>query len=292
MKNQNLSTAGWSEYELIDSGENMKLERYGNVIIARPETQALWAKQKPELWNDAHAEFSWSTNKGEWNILKPLPEPWLVSWNELSFIAKLTSFKHTGIFPEQVLNWDWTTEKIKNLQAAGIENPTMLNLFGYTGIATIAAAKAGAKVTHVDASKQSIQWAKDNAAASKIPDDSIRWLIDDALAFAKREARRGNKYEGIVLDPPAFGRGSKGEVWHIEENMPELMLVVREILSDAPGSFLILNGYAAGYTAQSFLQLVESTFGKTPATEYGELQIEEKDSDRLVSSGIYVRFTR
>ncbi|HEX7651622.1 MAG TPA: class I SAM-dependent methyltransferase [Candidatus Paceibacterota bacterium] len=290
--NTNISTNDWSDYELLDSGENMKLERYGIVVVARPETQAIWKKRKPELWSTAVAEFSWSENKGSWQTHGPMPNPWPVQWYSATALARLTPFKHVGVFPEQAPNWAWTGEKIAALRASGTESPSVLNLFGYTGVASIAAAQAGAKVTHVDASKQSVAWAKDNAAVSGLPEDAIRWLVDDALGFARREVRRGSTYDGIILDPPAFGRGAKGEVWHIEEDLPALMDALRDLLSDAPGSFLILNGYAAGYTPQSFLQLVESTFGAQPNAEYGELRLPESGSDRSVSAGIYVRFSR
>ena len=169
--------------------------------------------------------------------------------------------------------------------------PQVLNLFGYTGIASVVAAKAGAKVTHVDASKQSLDWAHDNARRSGIGEDAIRWILDDALAFAKREARRGASYEGIILDPPAFGRGTKGEVWKIEEALPELLDTLRTILSEVPGSFLLLNGYAAGYAPRSFAQAVESAFGATNG-ESGELYIQEVQSERVVPAGVSVRFTR
>jgi len=290
--NANISASDWADYELLDSGENMKLERYGGVIVARPETQAIWKKQKPELWDKAAAEFSWSENKGSWVTRGAVPDPWIVGWHGLSAFARLTPFKHVGIFPEQAPNWAWTGEKIAALRTAGTESPAVLNLFGYTGIASVAAAQAGAKVTHVDASKQSVAWAKDNAAVSGLPETAIRWLVDDALGFARREVRRGSKYHGIILDPPAFGRGAKGEVWHIEEDLPALMDALKELLSDAPGSFFLLNGYAAGYTPQSFLQLAQSSFGAQPAAEYGELRLPESGSDRSVSAGIYVRFSR
>ena len=276
----------WSDYELLDSGDNMKLERYGDIIIARPETQALWAKKRPELWAAAHAEFSFEEKKGVWKMQKPVPESWELSWRDARFLARLTSFKHTGIFPEQSPNWEWASEKVSEL-----EKPDVLNLFGYTGIASVVAAKAGAFVTHVDASKQSLDWAHENARRSGVGEDSIRWMLDDALAFVKREARRGAKYEGIILDPPAFGRGAKAEVWKIEENLPELLAALKEILSEKSGSFFLLNGYAAGYAPRSLAQAVESTFGDT-AGECGELHIQESSSDRVVPSGIYVRFVR
>ena len=291
-----LTTQGWSDYELLDSGDNMKLERFGEVVVARPETQALWKKQRPELWEGAHAVFAFRDKKGAWDIRKPIPEPWELAWHDAKFSALLTGFKHTGVFPEQAPNWEWSKERIEKM-----ENPKVLNLFGYTGIASVVAAQAGAFVTHVDASKQSLDWAHDNARRSGVGEDRIRWVLDDALAFAKREARRGAKYEGIILDPPAFGRGAKGEVWKIEEALPELLESLKEILSDKPDSFFLVNGYAAGYAPRAFAQAVESTFGETNG-ECGELFIQESASERLTSpelrrarvipAGIYVRFVR
>lgn len=287
MERRDLITEASEGYELIDSGENMKLERYGDIVVARPETQAIWPKQKPERWNEAHAEFSWSENKGSWTVRKQMPDSWQVALSGGTFVARLTSFKHTGVFPEQGPNWVWTNDRI----AALPENASVLNLFGYTGIASVLAAKAGAKVTHVDASKQAVGWVRENAAASGLPDDAIRYLLDDALAFAKREVRRGQKYDGIILDPPAFGRGAKGEVWHIEENLPELMTTLKELLSDTPGAFFLVSGYAAGYAPDSFRQLVEGVFD-AQGGEYGELQIRETAGDRVVPAGIFARFSR
>jgi 23S rRNA (cytosine1962-C5)-methyltransferase len=299
MKNQNLVSIPWSDYELLDSGENMKLERFGDIILARPETQALWAKQRPELWKDVHAVFSFSDKKGAWTVKKPVPESWMLSFGDARFLARLSSFKHTGIFPEQSPNWEWSRERILNVgrttshigEPQEVPTVSVLNLFGYTGIATLVAAQAGAFVTHVDASKQSLDWAHENARASGIGEDKIRWMLDDALAFAKREARRGAKYDGIILDPPAFGRGAKGEVWHIEEDLPALLSALKEIFSDKPGSFFLLNGYAAGYAPLAFAQAVESTFGEVSG-EFGELHIKESHTDRVIPSGIFVRFVR
>ena len=283
---QHLTTLPWSDYELLDSGENMKLERFGEIIVARPETQALWKKQRPEIWEQAHAVFAFRDKKGAWDVQRPVPETWEVSWHTARFSAALTGFKHTGIFPEQASNWEWAATQIEK-----IENPKVLNLFGYTGIASVVAAQAGAHVTHVDASKQSLDWAHDNARRSGISEDKIRWLLDDALAFAKREARRGVSYDGIILDPPAFGRGAKGEVWKIEEALPELLETLKESLSDKPNSFFLLNGYAAVYAPRAFAQAVESTFGPV-AGESGELFIQESSGKRVIPAGIYVRFVR
>lgn len=287
MERRDLHTEASEGYELVDSGENMKLERYGSILVARPETQALWPKAHPERWNETSADFSWSENKGSWHTRNDMPESWTVPLSNGSFVARLTSFKHVGIFPEQTPNWEWTEERIKALP----EGASVLNLFGYTGIASVLAAKAGAKVTHVDASKQAIGWVKENAKASGLPDDAIRYLLDDALAFAKREVRRGSKYDGIILDPPAFGRGAKGEVWHIEEQLPELLAALRELMSETKGAFFLMSGYAAGYAPDSFRQLVEGVFQNTGG-EYGELQIRETGDTRVVPAGIYARFSR
>ncbi len=293
---RHLAAEPWDDYELLDSGENMKLERFGDVTVARPETQALWKKGRPELWESAQAVFAFRDQKGSWDVRKPIPESWPVAWGPMTLSARLTGFKHTGIFPEQAPNWEWLSA-----QLAGRENTNVLNLFGYTGAASIAAALAGARVTHVDASKQSLDWAHENARLSKLPEDRIRWIPDDALSFAKREARRGATYDGIILDPPAFGRGAKGEVWKIEEDLPALLAALKEILSEEPGSFFLMSGYAAGYSPRAFAQAVESTFGETNG-ESGELLIKESSSDRptspelrrarVVPAGIYARFVR
>ena len=298
---QHLTALPWSNYELLDSGDGMKLERFGEILVARPETQALWKKQKPELWETAHAEFAFRDKKGAWTLKKPVPESWSVAWKSAKALARLTGFKHTGIFPEQAPNWEWLEERVsahsprQGTVYEGARNgshaPTVLNLFGYTGIASVVAAQAGAFVTHVDASKQSLDWAHENARASGVPEDAVRWILDDALSFAKREARRGAQYDGIILDPPAFGRGAKGEVWKIEEDLPALLKALKEIFSDTPGSFFLINGYAAGYAPRSFAQAVESTFGETNS-ECGELFIQEAHSERVVPAGIYVRFVR
>ena len=283
---QHLVSLPWADYELLDSGENMKLERFGTIVVARPETQALWKKKHPELWETAHAAFAFHDKKGAWDIKKPVPESWELSYGPIHFLARLTNFKHTGIFPEQEPDWAWLKEKVSNL-----EKPNVLNLFGYTGVASLVTADAGAFVTHVDASKQSLDWAHENARLSNIPEDKIRWILDDAPAFVKREARRGAKYDGIILDPPAFGRGAKGEVWKIEEDFPALLESLKEIFSDKPGSFFLINGYAAGYAPRSFAQAVEGAFGETNG-ESGELHIKEASSERVIPSGIYVRFVR
>jgi len=272
------------DYELLDSGDNMKLERYGTIIVARPETQSLWTKNDSELWHGAHATFGFEDKKGSWKIHRPVPNSWIVVRTGLPLMARLTGFKHVGIFPEQAPNWEWIESKVR-------PEMSVLNLFGYTGAATVVAARKGAFVTHVDASKQSLDWAHENAKLSNIGEDKIRWILDDALAFAKREVRRGARYDGIILDPPAFGRGAKGEVWKIENDLPKLLDALNKILSENAGSFFLLNGYAAGYAPRSFAQVVESAFGNVDV-DYGELHLYETSSERVIPSGIYVRFVR
>lgn len=283
---QHLVSLPWHDYELLDSGDSMKLERFGEIIVVRPETQALWLKLRPELWETAHAKFTFRDMKGSWKIQRSLPESGELAWNDARFLVRLTGFKHTGVFPEQTQNWAWIRTQVERL-----EKPKILNLFGYTGIASIVAAQAGAIVTHVDASKQSLDWAHENARRSKVPEESIRWILDDALAFTKREARRGVIYDGIILDPPAFGRGAKGEVWKIDRDFPALLELLKNISSNTLHSFFLVSGYAAGYASRSFAQAIESTF-TIDKGECGELHIRESYSDRVIPAGIYVRFVR
>lgn len=312
MHDQHFVSEGWADYELLDSGDNMKLERFGQMILARPETQALWGKRRPELWKDAHATFATHESKGAWKIGDAQVRPakfagltcadgWGMSWGDVRMTARLTAFKHVGVFPEQEPNWVWIKDRVldvvrltANVRRTTSYIPNVLNLFGYTGIASIVAVEAGAHVTHVDASKTTLDWAHENAHLSGLPDDAIRWIPDDALAFARRETRRRGRYDGIILDPPAFGRGPKGEVWHIERDLPTLLSVLKDLLAETPGSFFLVSGYAAGYAPRSLAQALESAFGlpDVASAESGELHIKESQSDRIVPSGIYARFVR
>lgn len=299
MKHHDLTTVSWQDYELLDSGGDRKLERYGHLLMIRPETQALWKPAHPEKWAKAAAEFRWEEGKGLWRKKGSLPESWELGWKKARFTMKLTSFKHTGIFPEQAANWEWIEKKVAALAngapAPRAQPPRVLNLFGYTGIASIVAAQAGAQVVHVDASNQSNKWSMANAQLSGVPAGGIKYLLEDALKFVEREARRGSMYDGLILDPPAFGRGPKGELWHIEDSLPRLLDATAKVLAKRPGAFFLLNGYAAGYTPQSFLQAAQSAFpGKEMGVEgeYGELRIAESGSERMISAGIYVRFSR
>jgi 23S rRNA (cytosine1962-C5)-methyltransferase len=293
MQHNDLATNGWPDYELLDSGDNKKLERFGPFVLIRPETQAIWKPLKPALWKQAHAEFRFDGGKGSWRSMnKGGSETWDIAWhNDARFTLRLTSFKHTGVFPEQAPNWEWIGEKVSALAKRG-GSPKVLNLFGYPGIASIVAAKHGAIVTHLDASKQSNTWAKENATLSEVPADTLRYITDDALKFVEREIRRGSMYDSIILDPPAFGRGPGGEVWRIEEDIVPLLNAVKKVFSQKPGSFFLLNGYAAGYAPQSFVQAVEGSFENIKNGEFGELRIGEKDSGRVVPSGIYIRFVK
>ena len=234
--------SGFDDYELLDSSSGEKLERWGNIILIRPDPQIIWKTEKKHpLWRDAHARYIRSNSGGgHWERYKNVPEVWSIKYENLTFNLKPMGFKHTGLFPEQAVNWSLMSRMIE-----GKKDVKVLNLFGYTGAATLACAAAGAQVTHVDASKGMVLWAKDNAAASGLADKPIRWLVDDCIKFVRREIRRGNKYDGIVMDPPSYGRGPNGEVWKLEEQIFELLELCDELLSDKP-LFFLLNSYTTG----------------------------------------------
>ena len=232
----------WKDYEVIDTSCGEKLERWGRYILLRPDPQVIWKTEKtvPE-WNRLNGHYHRSSKGGgEWEFFK-LPEEWTISYRELNFRLKPFSFKHTGLFPEQAVNWDWCSERIRE---AG-RPVKVLNLFAYTGGATLAAASAGASVTHVDASKGMVTWAKENAAASHLENAPVRWLVDDCVKFVEREIRRGNKYDGIIMDPPSYGRGPKGEIWKIEESIYPFVELASQLLSD-DALFFLINSYTTG----------------------------------------------
>jgi 23S rRNA (cytosine1962-C5)-methyltransferase len=295
-----LTTKSSKDYELLDSGSEEKLERFGDIVLARPDPQALWSKKLPEEeWRKASGRYVREGREGEWQA-KNLPQEWQIEFGNLKFLIKPTSFKHTGLFPEQLSNWNWIGERlskssllqrdIPHSSAKPFVEPQILNLFGYTAGATLAAAKAGAEVTHVDASKTAVAWARENAKLSGLEDKPIKWMVEDVLAFVKRQIKRGNKYDGIVMDPPAFGHGPKNELWKIEEDFVELVKLCGELLSEKPLFFLI-NGYAAGYSPLAFaynLEFLQNKFGGE--IEYGDLTIEEKGSGRLLPCGIFARW--
>jgi len=277
-----------NDYELLDSGDGEKLERFGVVTLRRPDPQALWHKQLPEKkWGSVHAVFTKSARGGSWNVVRPLPKPWSIECSGIQFILKLSSFKHVGIFPEQAPQWGWLTEQVR---IAG-RPQSVLHLFGYTGGATIAAALGGGSVVHVDSSKVAVGWARENAALNKLSESPTRWILDDAIAFVRREIKRGKQYDGIVMDPPSFGHGPSGELWSIEKHLPELLTECRRLMSPQ-FRFFLMSGYAAGYSPLAYANLAsEFTAGLGGAIEYGELAIAEKLSSRLLPSGIFVRWS-
>ena len=283
MENINLISEGWNDYELLDSGGGRKLERFGKYKIIRPEPQAIWEARNLNLWQESNAEFIFEGGKGIWKN-KKIPSTWEINFKNLKLICRINNFKHIGIFPEQLPNWEWLEEKTLKLN-----HPQVLNLFGYSGVASLIALKSGGNVTHLDASAQANKWTKENIFASQLT-GKIRILLDDALKFSKRELKRKNFYDGIVLDPPAFGRGPKGEVWKIERDLPELLKILFQILKKQKNSFFLLNSYAAGYSPWALKQLVEDFLNQENfEAEFGEMQILEKNSKRVLPSGVYFR---
>ncbi len=271
--------------------------------MSRPDPQALWPKAKPEEWAKANGVYVNESSEGNKTAGKwtgNIPTEWPIDFGGLTLIVKPTSFKHTGVFPEQLPNWEWVSQKIASQLPSAADGmgvsvqqssvPRVLNLFAYTGGATLAAAKAGAEVTHVDGSKSAVAWARENAAASGLQDKPIHWIVEDVMTYVTREIKRGSKYNGIIMDPPAFGHGPKGEIWKIEENLVELIGLCKQLLSDKP-LFVLINGYAEGYSPLAFAynltDLKEKYGGEV---ECGDLHIEESGSGRLLPAGIFVRW--
>ena len=269
-------------YELMDSGEGMKLERFGDFTLARPDPQTLWNKSYPAFWEKADANFS-----EKWKKKKDFPESWTIKLHDLSFSLELGNFKHVGVFPEQIPNWQW----MQNIINEGDEKISVLNLFGYTGGATLACIKAGAEVTHLDGSRKAIEIAKENLRLSNLNGNKVRWILDDAKKFVYREIKRGKKYNGVVLDPPIFGRGPKGEVWKIEEDLLPLILYTQRLISEKP-LFFLLNGYASLYSAIAYKNILEGVFKSSGGNvEFGELAIEESSGARVLPAGIFSRWS-
>ena len=242
----------WKDFEVLDTGDGEKLERWGNFIMARPDPQVIWPKGDPSLWQKAHARYIRSDKGGgSWDFLRSLPESWTVRYRDLTFRVRPTGFKHMGLFPEQAANWD---EMSRLIRARG--GARVLNLFAYTGGATAACAAAGAHVTHVDAAKGMVQWAKENRELSGINETSYRFIVEDALAFVKREIRRGNRYDGILMDPPSYGRGPTGEVWKLENELYGLVSTCSEVLSEDP-LFFFINSYTTGFQPAVLSNLLE-----------------------------------
>ncbi len=291
----------WKDYELIDSGDFQKLERFGKFVLARPEPKALWKKALPnDEWKKrAHTTFvtgagfgrSGKEDGGSWQMNKAMPEQWEISYSEASEFKLrlgLTSFKHVGLFPEQAPNWDFIHKSVRSIIQKDGGSPKVLNLFAYTGAASLAAKDAGADVTHLDSVKQVVTWARHNMDISRL--DNIRWIVEDALKFVKREAKRGNTYQGIILDPPAYGHGPDGEKWKLDECLYELLENCAKILA-SKNSFLVLNLYSNGYSAMLADTLVKTTFGNSGLRECGELMLKD-NFDRALPLSVFVRLTR
>lgn len=268
----------FDDFELIDASDGERLERWKDIILIRPDPQVMWhGEKKNPLWHNAHAKYHrLQSGGGYWEMIKTVPKVWSVRFRDLTFRLKPMDFKHTGLFPEQAVNWDLMSEHIKSAE----RSVKVLNLFAYTGGATVACLKAGASVTHVDASKGMVQWAKENATASGVGDRPVRWLVDDCLKFIAREIRRGNKYDGIVMDPPSYGRGPNGEVWKIEQQLDELLYSTAQILSDN-ALFFLLNSYSGGISPTIINYMVKNIVigkrkGEVTTTEIG-LKITDRD---------------
>lgn len=298
-------------YALTDSGGEEKLERFGDQVVVRPDPQALWPKANEAAWSSANGRYVREGEAGKWT--GNIPKEWRVELGGLTMLVKPTSFKHVGVFPEHVPGWEWikqqllavlsgsgSAESTDAALAAGArwtggqkeDKPKILNLFGYTGGYTLAAAKAGAEVTHVDASKTAVAWARENAELNGLGEAPIRWVVEDALAYVRREIKRGSKYDAIIMDPPAFGHGPDGELWKFEEHFVELMQLCEQLLSDQP-LFVLINGYAASYSPLAFAYNLESINKKFGGRiEYGDLAIAEEQGERLLPAGIFARWIK
>ena len=280
--------SAFKDFQLLDSGDGQRLEQWSEYRLIRPDPQAVWQKSLPDLeWQKANAQYITDDDKGNWSKYKDIPESWLVAWNDTKLVAKLSPFKHTGIFAEQAANWEWLLVKTANKN----KPLRILNLFGYTGCASIILAKAGHKVTHVDASKPAIAWAKENQQANNLKNDSIRWIIDDATDFVRRENKRGNLYDGIIMDPPAFGHGPTGKIWKFNRDLPTLLQLSMGLFSNE-ACFLLINGYATNASALSLYNITEDALKLTQfkgKLSFGELCLKQKNN-RLISTGIFSRW--
>ena len=294
MKTEFLTNSQWADYELIDSGNGEKLERFGKYTLIRPEPQALWDKSMSDAeWNNmAQATFKREgrgEDMGEWLCKREMPDQWQISYNykemKLRMRLGLTAFKHVGVFPEQCSNWNFIYDSVKAL--GGDSNVKVLNLFAYTGCASLAARSAGAEVTHVDSIKQVVNWSKENMELSGLKD--IRWIVEDALKFVKREVKRGKKYNGIMLDPPAYGRGTDGERWILEKNINEMLKECAKLLT--PNGFVVFSLYSMGLSAMLAKTLANQAFGAAPQEQLGELYFADK-AGKSLPMGVYYRFLR
>ena len=277
----------WNDYQILDMANGEKLEKWNNITLVRPDPQIIW-KQKtyPEKWKKADAKYSRSnTGGGAWNYNKNLPSAWKVKYKDLVFNIKPMGFKHTGLFPEQAVNWDWMINKIKSTN----KEIKVLNLFAYTGGATVACLSAGASVCHVDSSKGMVSWAKENVTSSGLQDRKVRYIVDDVVKFVNREIRRGNKYDAIIMDPPSYGRGTNGEVWKFEDNIYDLVELCSKVLTDKPLFFLI-NSYTTGISSMVLENILKLNIHAKGKFSNGEIGIPMQNSNLVLPCGIYGRW--
>ncbi len=289
-----LENAGDSNYALIDSGNGLKLERYGDLAIVRPEAQALWQPQLPQkIWDNADAIFTGDVSeegKGRWHFpRKKLNETWPLSWDGIMFHGRFTSFRHLGVFPEQAAHWRFVEGQIQ--QRTRNDKPfRLLNLFGYTGLASLVAARAGAHVVHVDASRKAIGWARENQDLAGMSNARIRWICDDAIRFCEREMRRGNHYDGILLDPPKYGRGPNGEIWQLFDDLPHMIDLTRGLISEN-ASFVILTAYSIRASFYSIHETMQEKYGDCGGKiDSGELVLNTENSERKLSTSLFSRW--
>jgi 23S rRNA (cytosine1962-C5)-methyltransferase len=289
-----LYPTGWSEYALIDSGDGEKLEKIGGYTVIRPDPRIIWSKSAPaDFWGGADAAFlRTSSTEGHWVIKQKPPDPWRITYRNLTFTLRPTEFKHIGVFPEQAVNWDWLMAIINQNSKFQNQKSKILNLFAYTGGATIACLAAGADVTHLDSVKSAIDWANDNVKASGLEGKPVHWVVEDAYKFVTREVKRGNTYDGIIMDPPRFGRGTKGEVWKLEKDLPELLAAVKPLMSP-DFRFLLVNAYTADLSSITLANAVRDILkDKNGTLESGELALRETYGKRLVPNGIFARWSK
>ena len=280
----------WDDYKILDAGNGEKLEQWGEVVLCRPDPQIIWkTDKKVKAWDQINGMYHRSEKGGgEWEIRKPFPKKWTVKYKGLTFNIKPTGFKHTGLFPEQAANWDFIISKIKNANRP----IKVLNLFAYTGGATCAASYGGAaEVVHVDASKGMVAWAKDNAESSGLSHNKIRYIVDDVFKFVEREHRRGNQYDAIIMDPPSYGRGPKGEIWKLEDELQELLELTAKILKKDP-LFLLVNAYTTGFSHISLNNMMIQVFGDGYKFTSGEIGIPIEKSEMVLPCGIYARLEK
>jgi len=284
----------WKDYKILDMADGQKLERWGEVVLSRPDPQIIWkSKSFPSKWKEINAEYHRSkTGGGAWEFKKKMPKQWQVKYKKLIFNIKPMGFKHTGLFPEQAVNWDWMIEKIQK-EKKNKKEVKVLNLFAYTGGATVACLSAGASVCHVDSSKGMTTWAKENVISSGLQDRPVRFIIDDVVKFVNREIRRGNKYDAIIMDPPSYGRGAKGEIWQFENNIYDLVELCSKVLSDDPLFFLI-NSYTTGISSQVLRNILNMVITKKYKGEIdaGEIGLPMENSKLILPCGIYGRWEK